>query len=273
MRPPWLDARATAMTALITPMAMIALLTGCVSVPQDNAGREPRVVSEPADPERRASVRLDLASAYFERGQATTALDEVNRALQAKPDLPEAYNLRGLIYASLGNVPLAEENFRRALQLNPRDPDAMQNYGWLLCQQRRFADSETQFNAALAQPGYRGASRTLLAQGVCQARAGAWPEAERSLTRSYEMDAANPATAYNLGDVLYRRGEYTRARFYLQRVNGVREQSNAQTLWLAVRIEYRMGNEAAVRDFGRQLRERFPQSPEALRLERGSFDD
>lgn len=253
--------------------ALVALLAACVAVPQENDGREPRAVSEPADPERRASVRLELASAYFERGQAATALEEVNRALQAKPDLPEAYNLRGLIYASQGNAQQAEENFKRALQLNPRDPDAMQNYGWLLCQQRRFAEGDAQFNAALAQPGYRGASRTLLAQGVCQARAGAWAEAERSLTRSYELDPANPATAYNLADVLYRRGEYTRARFHVQRVNAVREQSNAQTLWLAVRIEKRLGNEAGVRDLGRQLRERFPQSPEALRLEQGLFDE
>jgi type IV pilus assembly protein PilF len=254
-------------------LALASVLSGCVSVPQENDGREPRVAAEPADPQRRASVRLELATAYFERGQTTTALDEVNRALQAKPDLPEAYNLRGLIYASLGDASLAEESFRRALQLNPRDADAMQNYGWLLCQQRRFAESDAQFNAALAQPAYRGASRTLLAQGVCQARAGAWPEAERSLTRSYELDPTNPAAAFNLSDVLYRKGDYMRARFYIQRVNAVREQSNAQTLWLAVRIENRLGNEAGVRDLGRQLRDRFPQSPETLRLERGFFDE
>jgi type IV pilus assembly protein PilF len=149
----------------------------------------------------------------------------------------------------------------------------MHNYAWLLCQQRRYVDADAQFNAALAQPQYRGAPRTLLAQGVCQARAGAWPEAERSLTRSYELDASNPATAFNLADVLYRRGEYTRARFYIQRVNGVREQSNAQSLWLALRIEHRLGNDAAVRDLSRQLRDRFPQSPETSRLERGAFDE
>jgi type IV pilus assembly protein PilF len=253
--------------------ALWVSLAGCVSVPQETDGRETRAPTEPADPERRARVRLELASAYFERGQAKTALDEVNVALQAKPDLPEAYNLRGLVYASLGDAPNAEADFRRALQLKPNDADTMHNYGWLLCQQRRYADADAQFNAALAQPQYRGSARTLLAQGVCQARAGAWPAAERSLTRSYELDASNPATAFNLADVLYRRGEYTRARFYIQRVNSVREQSNAQSLWLALRIEYRLGNEAAVRDLSRQLRDRFPQSPEVSRLERGAYDE
>ena len=66
----------------------------------------------------------------------TTALDEIKQALHAKPDMAEAYNLRGLIYASLGDTQLAEDSFQRALQLNPRDADTMHNYGWFLCQQR-----------------------------------------------------------------------------------------------------------------------------------------
>jgi len=79
--------------------------------------------------------------------------------------------------------------------------------------------------------------------------------------------------AYNLSDVLYRRGEYERVRFYMRRVNALQEQSNAQTLWLAVRAEQRLGNTAGARQLGNQLRDRFPQSPEALQFEKGRFDD
>ena len=44
-------------------------------------------------------------------------------------------------------------------------------------------------------------------------------------------------------------------------------------LWLAARVERRMGDLAAVQDLGRQLRDRFPQSAEALQYEQGRFDD
>ena len=98
---------------------------------------------------------------------ATTALDQVKLAIAADPLYGEAFNLRGLIYANLGDEPLAEESFRRALQLNPRDADTMHNYGWFLCQQKRYAESNALFSQALAVPQYRGAARTLLAQGVC----------------------------------------------------------------------------------------------------------
>ncbi len=235
--------------------------------------RERGASTDPKDLERRARARLELAGLYFGRGQFPVALDEIKSALVAKPDLVEAYSLRGLIYASLGDPVLAEESFQRALQLGPRDADTMHNYGWFLCQQRRYADAEAQFNNAVAQPQYRDLVRTLLAQGVCQARAGRWADAERTLSRSYELDPSSPVTAYNLGDVLMHRGELERARFYVGRINAVPEFSTAQSLWLAARIERRLGNVSAVQDFGRQLRERFPQSSETLQFERGLFDE
>lgn len=251
---------------------LLCLLGGCVSTTMGSGG-EVRTPSEPGDADRRARVRLELAGLYLGRGQAETALDEVKRALAAKPDLPEAFNLRGLAYASLGEAALAEESFRRALQLAPRDGDTLNNFGWFLCQQRRWPEAELQFASALALPQYRDSVRTLLAQGVCQARAGRWAEAERSLSRSYELDPANPVTAYNLSDVLLHRGELERARFYIARINVQPELTSAQSLWLAVRIERRLGSLQGVQEFGRKLQERFPESNEVLLYEKGRFDE
>ncbi|MBK6473034.1 MAG: type IV pilus biogenesis/stability protein PilW [Betaproteobacteria bacterium] len=250
--------------------ALAAGLVGCVST---TTGGVPRAEPDPADAEKRARVRLELAGLYLGRGQADTALGEVDRAIAAKPDMSEAYNLRGLIYASQGDLRLAEQSFQRAMQLAPSSGDVMHNYGWFLCQQRRWPEAEAQFTAALALPQYRDTMRTLLAQGVCQARAGRWAEAERTLSRSYELDPANPVTAYNLSEVLMHRGELERARFYVARINSQPELTSAQSLWLAVRIERRLGNLQGVQDFGRKLQERYPESNEVLLYERGRFDD
>ena len=266
----------------LVAVAWLAACTTTTTTTSGNAGsaagagsetRSTRGGSEAADAERRAKVRLELAGLYLARGQADTALDEVKQAIAAKPDMAEAYSLRGLIYGTLGEVTLADESFRRALQLSPGDGDAMHNYGWFLCQQRRFADAEAQFERALAQSQYRDVVRTLLAQGVCQARAGQWAQSERTLSRSYELDPSNPVTAYNLSEVLLHRGELERARFYVRRINSRPELSTAQSLWLAARIERRLGNIDGLQDYGRQLRDRFPQAPETLQFERGRFDD
>lgn len=258
--------------AAVLALALGALLqTGCAVAPGAGA-REVLTDSDRSDAEKHARVRLELAAAYFERGQATTALDEVKLALAAKPDLSEAFNLRGLIYASMGETALAEQSFQRALQLAPKSGNALHNHGWFLCQQRRFDDARQRFDAALAAPAYADAARTLMARGVCQARAGQWSEAEQDLARAFELDPANPAIAFAYAEILYQRGEYERARFYVRRINGQPEQSNAQTLWLAARIERRLGNMAGVEALGRQLRERFPDAPEVARLQRAQFD-
>ena len=252
-------------------LCLLGILQACAT-----PARPPQDVqteSDQTDADRRARVRMELAAAYFGRGQSNTALDETKLALQAKPDLAEAFNLRGLIYGSMNEPVLAEDSFRRALQLNPRDADAMHNFGWFLCQQRRHAEANGQFEAALVVPNYRDMVRTLLAQGICQARNNQWAEAEKTLLRSYELDSANPTTAMNLAEVLYRRGEYERARFYVRRVNAIDDLISAQTLWMAARIEHRLGQPVQVQTLGNQLRNRFPPSPEALRFEKGQFDD
>ena len=67
---------------------MLMLQAACVTVP---SGGEVRTDSDQSGAEKRARVRLELASAYFGRGQLPTALDEVKLALAAKPDLPDDF--------------------------------------------------------------------------------------------------------------------------------------------------------------------------------------
>ena len=258
-------------------IALLASVAGCatqVSSTGPNGDTKDLVTaSDESDASKRARVRMELASGYFERGQMTTALDQVKLAIVADPSFSEAFNLRGLIYANLGDERLAEESFRRALQLNPRDADTMQNFGYFLCQKKRYAEATALFDQALAKPQYRDAGRTLLTKGVCLAVAGQLLEAEASLQRAYELEPANPAVAVNLSEVLYKRGDFERARFYVRRVNAVPAVANAQTLWLAARIENGIGNRPGVQEFGDQLQRRFPDSREFAAFQRGNFDE
>lgn len=236
-------------------------------------GRDRTTASDETEQQRRARIRLDLAAAYFADGKLTTALDEVKQALVISPDLPQGLNLRGLVYAAMGDDALAQESFQRALQVAPTDADVLHNYGWYLCTRDRVPEALPLFDRALAVPRYRTPSRTLLAKGVCEARSGALEAAEATLKRGFELDAGNPAIAMNLADVLMRRGELERARFYVRRVNDNAELRNAESLWLASRIEFRLGNEQGARDFGYQLRAAYPDSPEAAAFARGGFHE
>ena len=265
-------------------IGLIVALAACVAegprqapaappLPQATETKDRVTASDEPEAQRRARARMELASAYFGQNQMTTALDQVKLAIAADPNYGEAFNLRGLIYANLGDNGLAEESFKRALQINPRDADTMHNYGYFLCQQRRYPESNAMFAQALGVPRYAGAARTQLTQGVCLAYAGRLAEAETALVKAYELDPSSPFTSTNLAEVLYRRGDYERARFYIRRVNSLATVSNAQTLWLAVRIEHKLGNFPGVTELGRQLRNRFPDSREAAAFARSEFDE
>ncbi|MEP6505621.1 MAG: type IV pilus biogenesis/stability protein PilW [Betaproteobacteria bacterium] len=267
------------MRAALAVTGLVASLAGCVSTggpvqrPHRGDDKDLTTASDQTDGDRLSNTRMELAAAYLGRGQAAGALDQVKLALQAKPDNPNAYGLRGLIYGALGDGEKADDSFRRALQLAPHNGELMHNYGWFMCQQRRFADADAQFNLVMAEPSYRAIPRTLLAQGVCQARGGRMQDAERTLSHAYELDPANPTTAVNLSQVLYTNGQYERARFYIRRVNTKEELASAQTLWLAARIEHKLGRAEQVQEMGEQLHKRFSQSPETLLFEKGKFDE
>lgn len=246
---------------------------GGAAAPQTGAGGADFVTeSDEPDARKRARLRIELATGYFEQGQTTVALDEVKQALVADATYAPAYNLRGLAYMRLGEMRLAEESFRRAVALAPRDANLAHNLGWLLCQQSRFTDAQPLFDAALLSPMYGGRAKTLLTQGICQARAGKPIDAEASLSKAFELDAGNPVISFNLAQLQFNRGELNKAQFHLRRLNNS-ELANVETLWLGMKTEQRLGNRDALRQLGDQLKRRYPQSRELGSYERGAFHE
>jgi type IV pilus assembly protein PilF len=269
------------LAASFAGVAVAFLLSGCVntrttttSLADSSSSRGVEIVTESDESsrQRRARLRMELASGYFEQGQTTVALDEIKQALVADPNNADAYNLRGLVYMRLDNAALAEDSFRRAIAINPRDANARHNYGWLLCQQNRYGDAAAQFTEALAVPGYPDRAKTLMTQGVCELKAGQRVQAERSLMQAYEIDASNPVVGFNLASVLAQRDEWSRAQFYIRRVNNSASAS-AETLALGIKIERKLNNREAAAQLGGQLQRRFPQSREATAYERGNLND
>lgn len=228
--------------------------------------------SDESSERRRARIRVELALGYFEQGKTNIALDEIKQAIAADPMFADAYSLRGLVYMRLNDFAFAEESFNKALSIKPQDANVLHNLGWLKCQQALYPQAMKYFAKALADPMYGERAKTLMAQGLCQARAGMRQEAEASLLKSYEYDAGNPVTGYNLANLLLQKEDFVRAQFYIRRLNNS-ELANAESLWLGVKVEKRLGNTEAMMQLATQLEKRFPQSREAASYQRGAFDE
>jgi type IV pilus assembly protein PilF len=263
----------SAWMGLFASLLLVGGLTACAANGTSAAG-SPESFTDSDEPEsrKRATNRLKLAVLYFQDGKNNFALDEVKQAIQIDPNWFEPYGMRGVIYMQTGDFAPAELSFQKALSINPNASDIKHNLGVLLCKMKRPAEGLKMFTAALADPAYGQRARTWQEQANCQLAMGQKAEAEASFMRSYELDAGNPVTGFQLAGLLFQRGELPRAQFYARRVNNG-ERASAESLWLGIKIERSMGSKDAQAQLEAQLRKRFAQSREVLSLERGAFNE
>ncbi len=229
------------------------------------------MIGEVGEPRNRARIHTDLAAAYFERGNMAVALEELRLATGADPGYAPAYSLLGLVYMELRERDVAGKNFERALGLAPNDAEINHNYGLFLCQTERAPDSIRYFMQAVKNPLYATPSRSYSAAGLCTLRAKNAKEAEQFFERALRLEPDEPASLINLGQIRYQQGKMDEARRLVARYNKLGEPSS-ESLWLALRIERKLGQRTAEQSYANQLRRRFPGSPEYQALQRGSFD-
>jgi len=252
-------------------IAAALLIAGCASSPEMHR-EEILTSSDQTDNQKRARIRLQLAVGYYQQGQMSVALDEIKQALQADPNLAEAYSMRALIYMNMGENRLAEDNFLQAIRLSPSTPDFSNNYGWFLCQTGRERQSITYFEAALKSRAYQSPAKALTNAGICSLKVKDLNAAERYLAQSFQYDPGNPSTNSSLGKIYYDRGDYERARFYIGLVMKA-DIMAADVLWLGIKIERKRGDRAAETSLATQLRRRHGSSAEYAAYQRGAFDE
>lgn len=252
-----------------TGMLAAVLLAGCVAQPMEGGG----VANTQVDSESRQRARAftDLADAYYARAQYKVALDELRKAITVDSRYGPAYNIYGLIYMELAEDRLADENFRRAIELDRSDSVARNNYGWFLCTRGRYDEGLEQFSAALRNPLYTQPELAMANAGLCAERKGDLALAEANLLKSFKLQPDNPNTVIKLAGLHFRQGRLMEAQRLLGR-HAELAPPTAESLWLGVRLERKLGDRAQEAAYGLQLRKRFPDSNEARLLLSGQYE-
>lgn len=243
-----------------------ALLAGCATQPGGGTGTE----ADSGD-RQRARAFTDLASAYAGRDQYKIALDELRKAITADSRYGPAYNVYGLVYMELGENTLAEENFRRAIELDRSDSEARNNFGRFLCARGRYDEGLEQFSLALRNPLYSQPEQAMANAGLCAEKKGDLALAEANLLKSLKLQSDNPNTVLKLAGLYFRQGRLLEARRQLGRYTELAPPT-AESLWLGVRLERKLGNRAQEAAYGLQLRKRFSDSNETRLLLMGQYE-
>lgn len=263
-------------------VATAGLLAGCAGMggPGDSVSMETAassaadsgaIIGDVSPPRERARVHTELAAAYYERGNMGVALEELRIALSADSNYASAYNILGLVHMDLKEYPQAQQSFLRGLQITPNDPDINHNYAWFLCQSDREEQSLQFFLAAIKNPLYPTPQKSYALAGACALRIHHDGDARNYFERALRLDPNLPLALVNLAKIKYRAGELTEARRLVRRFNEVVEPT-AESLWLAVRVERRLGDRTAESRQAAELRRRFPGSKEYDDLVKGRYE-
>ena len=259
----------------LAAVVLAGLLAGCATGEGPSGKADLPTASDQTAAQKRAEIRMQLAVGYFEQGNYPVALDEVKKAIAADPQNANGYSLRAIIYMRMGEKELANDNFLHALKLAPADPDLNNNYGSFLCQNGRVKESFKHFDAALASRNYQSPAGAMNNAGGCALKVKDVDLAEKYLLQALQLAPDLPETNVNMARVYYARRDYPRASFFITRLGKVSKVDSltADVLWLAIKVQHKMGDVGSEQGFATQLRRHHAQSPEYAAYQRGAFDE
>ena len=259
---------------LLAVFVLVGSVLGCSSTGSGGMRSASEPVSSAATESQgraRAKAHTELAAQYFQMFNMAVALEEVAIAISADPTYAPVYSVRGLIQMYLKENEAADENFRKALQLAPGDPEINNNYGWFLCQTGRERESFKFFTAAVKNTLYQTPEKSLVNAGLCALNLGDLKGAEEYYQKALAMGRNRQVALLPLALLEYKKADYAEVVHLLAELHRLSVPS-AESLWLAVRAERKLGNRSAETDFATQLRRRFPESKESRELRRGNFE-
>src|SRR5438552_11835610 len=170
----------------------------------------------------RSAARSYLASAQkaLAAGDSATALEKLNRAVQADPNFAQAYLLLGLTEFQGGQTAKSIRHYKRALKLQPRSYTGHYNLALAYLRERNFQDARAELEQAVS------------------------------------LDARQADAAYDLGIVLLELGEASAALTQLRHARALKPRPDVD--FNIVRAEIEAGRvseahadaEAAAKDLG-----------------------
>jgi tetratricopeptide (TPR) repeat protein len=147
-----------------------------------------------------AEAKLALANFYVTGGNLDQALPVIESALKTEK-AAAAYQLRGIILQSKGDLQGARQSYEQALALNPRYAEAANNLAWLLSE--KLGDNRKAF--VIAEQAYQSAPNDPHVAdtfGWIVYRMGDVKRAVTLLTASAQKLPNNPDIQYHLGMAL-----------------------------------------------------------------------
>lgn len=233
---------------------MLLLLTGllqaCVAV-DPSKGRN----------EEASDVNTEMGLGYLQQNNFELASEKLLKALRQNPESVKANYVYAVLQDKLEQKELAEYHYQKATKLDPENSEAANNFGAFLCRNGRQLESEKYFIQALKNPLYKTPEYAYTNAAVCLLQADELQRGKEYLRKAIAAKSDFGPALVSMGDVLYKEGDYTNAKIYLDRYHLV-SRASAKSLWLAIRNTLELDDQGDIEELAQRLETDFPDSQE-----------
>lgn len=216
----------------------------------------------PEKSEDAAQYNAQLGAQYLRRGELDQAREKLQKALAQDDKNALAHVTYAQLQARVSKMDSAQVHFKRALQLEPDEPDHKNSYGIYLCQQEQYDEAKKQFRTAADNAYYRTPEYALDNAGICMLDADRLSEAEGFLREALRVNPQFANAYLHMADLMHRKQRLAVADAYFQRFTAYGGES-AESLWLGLKIKRDAGQLKTAEEFASRLLNQFPASEEA----------
>ncbi|MGJ8669051.1 MAG: type IV pilus biogenesis/stability protein PilW [Oceanococcus sp.] len=220
------------------------------------------------DLQEAARLNTQLGLNYMQQGNYELALSKLQKALEQDDSNADTHWGLALAHERFKEFQKAEDYFRVALKLAPKDAGIRASYGQYLCSRDDLEGAMASFDKALSMPRYLTPEVALTNAGSCYRQNNQRVPAEQKFRRALEYNPRYSRALMQLADMSFEGGDYLRSRAFIQRVESVGAES-ADSLLLGLRTEYALGDQRAVRRYANALREMMPDIGNRIDLNSG----
>lgn len=221
--------------------------------------------SSVASKKETAEYYAQLGAGYLQKNRLELAQENLAKALKINRNSKDGLHYSALLEERLGNMQKADGLFKRAMQLDGKNPELLNNYGSHLCKQGQYKSAVAAFTAALKDPLYQTPEYAYTNAGICLHTAKIPQQAEGYYRKALEHNPNFPLALYQMAELEYARGENAKAQAFLYRYNE-RAQNTAETLLLCYKINRALSDSTAAEQCASNLMAQFPNSAEAKQI-------
>ncbi len=242
---------------------LILLVSSCASSGGSKHSSNKRTENiKAAETNSAEKINVDLGVGYLKRGKdgdIDIAIKKFKKAIKINPTYALAHSMLATVYDRKGLFDSAEIHYKKSIKYNNGNPNIVNNYANFLCQRGSYDKAIKKYKEVIENPKYTTPASAYENAGVCAMKANKNEDAEKYFRESLNYNNKSANSLYYLLTIYLKKGEYMKARAFLQRLEQV-VQPSAEILAAGYQIEKGLHHTKLANNYLTKLKNRFPRS-------------